>query len=457
MKTLMRFAWQSAILAAITWPFGASAQNASEAEPLPLNDYLELRRYSQISSAARIAESNLRQKEIIQKALTYSPTARELIASQLAAGQDTLSAKGAKAPQVTALVQSAVTEGDLANASKNKGSPGATLQAIYTVYDWGRIDAIVKGRKESENAVVARQNLLARQVTTDALTACLELNKQKALLTANITYVDKIRNLVQRLNKVVESDPGRAGELVQTRSRMLQAESSIETVRSKIIEVNYRIDRLLGPKQTYQCDRLGASLLATPNLESVLANVKTHPQLQLIEADYRINLSAVDQLAATRKPQASVTAAHAPVSLGFTQDYAQTITLSVTAPIYDGNTLKSAERASLERANAALERKEEAERQLISEIKQRHSQAVRNLARAEEYVSLLEINQKVRDDFFVQWVALGRRSLFELLAIEAEQFSLDTGYFTTLYDGMAGIAYLRATAGELTVDLTPSN
>ena len=91
------------------------------------------------------------------------------------------------------------------------------------MYDWGRIDAIVKGRKESENSVVARQNLLARQVTTDALTACLELNKQKALLTANITYVDKIRNLVQRLNKVVESDPGRAGELVQTRSRMLQA------------------------------------------------------------------------------------------------------------------------------------------------------------------------------------------------------------------------------------------
>jgi outer membrane protein, adhesin transport system len=131
--------------------------------------------------------------------------------------------------------------------------------------------------------------------------------------------------------------------------------------------------------------------------------------------------------------------------------------MTVTAPIYDGNTLKSAERASLERANAALERKEEAERQLVSEIKQRHSQAVRNLARAEEYVSLLEINQKVRDDFFVQWVALGRRSLFELLAIEAEQFSLDTGYFTTLYDGMAGIAYLRATAGELTVDLTPSN
>ena len=148
MNKIKRLAWQSAILAAITWPNAASAQNASEAEPLPLNDYLELRRFSQISSAARIAQSNLRQKEIIKNALAYSPTARELVASQLAAGQDTLSAKGAKAPQVTALAQSIVSEGDLANASKNKGNPGATLQAVYTVYDWGRIDAIVNGRKE---------------------------------------------------------------------------------------------------------------------------------------------------------------------------------------------------------------------------------------------------------------------------------------------------------------------
>jgi len=196
-------------------------------------------------------------------------------------------------------------------------------------------------------------------------------------------------------------------------------------------------------------------LLTPPELTAVLESIRIHPQVQIVESDYRQNLSAVDQLAATRKPQASVIAAHAPVSLGFTQDYAQTITMTITAPIFDGNTLKSSERAALERANAALERKEETVRQLTDDIKQRYSQAVRNLARAEEYVSLLEINQKVRDDFFVQWVALGRRSLFELLAIEAEQFSLDTVYFTTLYDGMAGIAFLRATAGELTVDLTP--
>ncbi len=442
---------------ATAWPLVVSAQETLSAASMPMAEYIELKKFKQIGSAGRIAESNLRQREIIEKALANSATARELSASQLAAGQDVLAARGAKAPQVNVFTQSIISEGDLAQANKNRGSPGASVQATYVVYDWGRIDAIVRVRKETETALYARKNLVARQVSTDALAACLELNKQRALLNANINYVDKIRNLVARLNKVVESDPGRAGELVQTRSRMLQAESSIETVRTKVAEVKYRLERLLGPNNSHQCEGLGASLLTPPELTAVLESIRIHPQVQIVESDYRQNLSAVDQLAATRKPQASVIAAHAPVSLGFTQDYAQTITMTITAPIFDGNTLKSSERAALERANAALERKEETVRQLTDDIKQRYSQAVRNLARAEEYVSLLEINQKVRDDFFVQWVALGRRSLFELLAIEAEQFSLDTGYFTTLYDGMAGIAFLRATAGELTVDLTPSN
>ncbi len=461
MKTIKSDAWLFActvvVTAATAWPLVICAQDALSAASMPMTEYLELKKFKQIGSAERVAESNLRQKEIIQKALANSATARELIASQLAAGQDVLAARGAKAPQVNVFTQSIISEGDLAQANKNRGSPGASVQATYTVYDWGRIDAIVRVRKETETALYARQNLVARQLTIDSLGACLELNKQRALLNANINYVDKIRNLVARLNKVVESDPGRAGELVQTRSRMLQAESSIETVRTKVGEVKYRLERLLGPNNSHQCNGLGASLLTPPELNAVLDSIRIHPQVQIVESDYRQNLSAVDQLAATRKPQASVTAAHAPVSLGFSDAYAQTITMTITAPIYDGNTLKSSERASLERANAALERKEETVRQLTDDIKQKHSQAVRNLARAEEYVSLLEINQKVRDDFFVQWVALGRRSLFELLAIEAEQFSLDTGYFTTLYDGMAGIAYLRATAGELTVDLTPSN
>jgi adhesin transport system outer membrane protein len=433
-----------------------AGQELADDAALDRAEYQSLKRYSQLDSADKVAESNLRVQQVVQTALTFSPATREIMAGAQAAGLDVLAAKGAKLPQVTLTGQSIVTEGDLALASKNRGSPGVTVSATYTVYDWGRLDAAVKGRLETQLTLYARQSQVVRIVSLDAIGACLELTKARAILSSNLDYTAKIRDLVARLYKVVESDPGRAGQLVQTRSRMLQADSSIESARTKVQEAKYRIDRVLGPNQYHQCQDLGASLLSVPELSTVTGAIPQHPQIRIVESDYRQQLSAVDQLAATRKPQVAVQASHAPVSIGFTQDYAQTLSLTVTAPLYDGNTLKSTERASLERANAALERKEDVTRQLTDEIKQRHSQATRNLARAKEYVSLLEINQKVRDDFFMEWSALGRRSLFELLSIEQEQFTLNTGYFTALYDGMQGVAYLKVNSGALNLDTITS-
>jgi hypothetical protein len=101
MKTIKRYALLTAIVAISAWPLIVSADDKNDAAPLPTADYLELKKFKQLPSAQRIAQSNLRQKEIIQKALANSATARELIASQLAAGQDVLAARGAKAPTPT--------------------------------------------------------------------------------------------------------------------------------------------------------------------------------------------------------------------------------------------------------------------------------------------------------------------------------------------------------------------
>jgi adhesin transport system outer membrane protein len=118
-------------------------------------------------------------------------------------------------------------------------------------------------------------------------------------------------------------------------------------------------------------------------------------------------------------------------------------------PLYDGNVLESNERAALERAKASAERVEQTIKQIESDNRERYQEASGALRRAEEYVKLLEINDQVRKDFFVQWYALGRRSLFELLAMELEQFNLQQGYFTSLFDGMIGVATILGNAGRL--------
>jgi hypothetical protein len=124
------------------------------------------------------------------------------------------------------------------------------------------------------------------------------------------------------------------------------------------------------------------------------------------------------------------------VSAGITNDYAQSISLQATAVLYDGNTLNASQLAAAQRASSVLEQRERLLKQLQADFKERSKLAATLETRTIEYISLLEINQRVRDDFFIQWAALGRRTLFELLAIEAEQYSLRTGYIQSLYDSM---------------------
>ena len=125
------------------------------------------------------------------------------------------------------------------------------------------------------------------------------------------------------------------------------------------------------------------------------------------------------------------------------------VSLMVTAPLFDGGILKSNERAAAERVNASDERLEEGIRQIDSQYLEKYESASSALKRAQDYVSLLDVNDRVRKDFFLQWSSLGRRSLFELLSIEQEQYSLQTNYITTLFDGMSGYAEIMGNAGMI--------
>ena len=178
--------------------------------------------------------------------------------------------------------------------------------------------------------------------------------------------------------------------------------------------------------------------------------MRENPQVKAFNSDYESALRQLDQINASRKPQVQASASHAPVAAGLTNNYYQSFTISVSVPIYDGKILESNERATLERARAAGERIELTIKQIDTDFRERYELATAALRRADEYVSLLEINDRVRKDFFVQWYALGRRSLFELLAIEQEQYTLQQGYFTSLFDGMIGVATIMGNAGQLT-------
>jgi adhesin transport system outer membrane protein len=442
---------------AITWVAAAgivcsvmTSAAAADKEALPADEIRALRSLQNLGSDESTKRSDLQLRQLVKRALEFSPAIREARYSTDAAQQDINAAKGARSPQVTLTSGATTYTGEIPGVSR-PDRPYFGVSATVPVYDFGRITALVKGREAAYDATNARYALQANQVAVEVVTTCLDYTKQRALLFAADDYLDAVQKLADMLTQVTDADPGRRGELVQARSRVLQATQAKENARSQVREFRIRLERLVGQDQSQVCDGIGASFLQKPDLESVRANLITTPQVRAFQYDYEAALRQLDQINASRKPQVQASAAHAPVANGLSSNYYQSFTISMSVPLYDGKVLESSERAALERARASAERIDVTIQQLDTEYRERFEVATAALRRANEYVSLLEINDRVRKDFFVQWYALGRRSLYELLAIELEQYTLQQGYFSSLFDAMSGVGRILGTSGQLIV------
>jgi adhesin transport system outer membrane protein len=423
---------------------------ATDNEALPADEIRLLRSLQNLGSDESTRRAELQLRQLVKRALEFSPAMREARYTTDAARQDINAAKGARSPQVNLTSGATTYTGEIPNTSR-PDRPYFGVNATVPVYDFGRIAASIKGREAAYDASNARYALQANQVAVDVVTTCLDYTKQRALVFAADDYLEAVQKLADMLTKVTDADPGRRGELVQARSRLLQATQARENARSLAREFRIRLDRLLGADQSALCDGIGAIFLQKPDLESVRAKLVTNPQVMAFQFDYETALRQLDQINASRKPQVQASAVHAPVANGLSNNYYQSFTISMSVPLYDGKILESGERAALERARAAAERIDTTIQQLDTEYRARYELATAALRRTNEYVSLLEINDRVRKDFFVQWYALGRRSLYELLAVELEQYTLQQGYFSSLFDAMSGVGRILGTSGQLVI------
>ncbi len=418
-------------------------------QSLSSEDIQTLRNIAALKSVDKVLQSEAQVRLLVKQAQAFSPLLRELEYAVDAAEQDVNVAKGARMPRLVVSGASRAVSGDLPAANRANGKPYLNLNAELTVYDFGRIDATVKNREARKDAGNARFEQQTNQIAIEIVTVCLEYNKRRALLYAVEDYSQTVQKLVDMLTKVVEADQGRGAELVQARSRLLQSQQSKETERSGVETFRIRLNRLIGADKSSMCDGIGASFLEKPDIEKIRAAVGEHPQVRAFKFDLDAANRQMDEVSASRKPQVQASAAHAPIQPGLNNDYIQSITLTASMPIFDGNILKSSQQAALERARAAAERVDLTVMQLDTDYRERYQATNDNLRRVDEFTSLIEINDRVRKDFFVQWYSLGRRSLFELLAIEQEQYNLQRGYFMSLFDAMINIANIEGNAGLL--------
>jgi outer membrane protein len=319
------------------------------------------------------------------------------------------------------------------------------------VYDFGRITAQIKGREAAYAATNSRVDQQANQIAIEVVSTCLEYNKQRALLFAADDYVKAVQNLVDMLAQVTDADPGRRGELVQAKSRLLQAIQARENARSFGREFRIRLDRLLGSGKQVLCDGLGARFLQKPDLDAVRNKIRDNPQVKALNYDYESALRQLDQINASRKPQVQASAAHAPIAAGLSNTYYQSFTLSVTMPLYDGGESYASIRQSKEvigqRRLELDSTREKVRADVVSAWSQLEAAKARiQSANAQVEAATIALNG-IREE-----AKVGQRTTLDVLLTDQDLLSARVSLVTAQRDRVVSSYTLAQSAGQLNID-----
>jgi len=390
-------------------------------------------------------------------AVVRSATVREAAAGVRAAIQDVREAEAARAPQLSLEVTSRYTQAAANSAAQSlRGTPYYIANATLPLYDFGRLSAQIDSRMATSDAQDQRLRGVYENVSGDTMIALVELARSRALIVATDRYLDRIGQLSRMITELIREDRGRTGELTQVQSRLLQASAARSAIESRLRETEIALSRLLGDNAQAKSLIDAAStptvmnaVLSPPALEPLLAAVDRHPVIRQLVAETEAQAQLAKALGSARFPQVSLVAGRTPINPGVTTQFLDFAGLTMSVPLYRGGGDVAAERSARERELAVRERRDQTERDLIARIRTSHQNTTSQLARADEYAQLLQISDRVRQDFYEQWSQLGRRSLFELLSAEIEHHSLRLAWINSVHDSLVSQMRMRAEAGSL--------
>jgi adhesin transport system outer membrane protein len=404
-----------------------------------------------------MAEAIERLRSLAVAALERSPTVRDIAAGVRASQQDVREVEALGKPQVNLSVSSRFTEPPSNSAATPlRGVPYYVVSATQLLWDFGRLESQVQSRRTVVTSQQERLRLAYEAIAGETLSAAAELSRYRAQLAATDLYHSRMEQLLRMIAELVREDRGRSAELLQVQSRLMQAKTARALIEVKVRENEIILARLVGDDAAARalidavCDPATvAALLVLPSIDGFLVGLPNHPALRQLEAEAAGQTQVAQAAANSRLPVISAVAGRTPTTPGVTTQYLHYAGVDLTVPLYRGGADRAQERSALDRSDAARERREQTERELTSRVRVLHQTALSQLERVDEYLALLKISDRVRQDIYDQWSLLGRRSLYELLGAEAEHHSLRMGRLSAIHDSWAAQLRLRTESAAL--------
>jgi adhesin transport system outer membrane protein len=380
-------------------------------------------------------------------AAARSPALKQARNDWDAAKFDVDQVKGQRYPQIQVGANSPAITGDSASFNQYN-RPTASVAITTLIYDFGKTSKSIDSRTKTAQAAEFYFQTLAQQNAYETSSGLVELAKNRAVYAIGENYVKRMSQLVQMLDEIVKIDPGRLSELTQAKSRLLQAQTSQETVAAQARTQEIAVQKLVGSEPTPMPAGTHWQFMLD-GVDSSVAAVAQNPAIAQADAEADAAKLSAQSVRADSLPKLNwvINKNTAPDVFGNRQPWSTMLQLSWTP--FQGGSQRAAERAALSRASSSLDKRDQLALDSEFKVRDAYHDALALSTRAKLYEQQSTESDLIRKQFFEQWYHLNRRTLLDVLSAESDFYNNQVSATSTQFDAYQAVLKIHLNNGTL--------
>ncbi|KFC04160.1 outer membrane component of a type I secretion system [Trabulsiella guamensis ATCC 49490] len=375
-------------------------------------------------------------RQMVVRALAYSPEMRASAAEVLATEYSVDQARGQRWPQVTLGVTSPFTTVG-GNASTNHNShisdTSGSVSVTTPIIDWGRISSQVNNAEETAKSARYDQDHSREQLAYNTISELMNLSRYQRSRMVAKAYVDRMQELVNMLSQITEADPGRDSELVQAKAKLMSAQANMDNIEHQVSSSRIRLVRLLGVEPVVPEDISWRDTVIPAS--TAIASLDRNPMMMSLQAKVRAAEHEAESIRASSLPQVNWVISKSTAKDVNGNESGWYTGVNVEWNAFSGGSERAAQMSARARANAAQQQYEVSYRDLEYQINNQIQIRDSSFLRADDYDRLSSETDRVRQMFYDQWYHLGKRTLLDVLTAENDHFNNQLSAINNRYDG----------------------
>lgn len=387
--------------------------------------------------------------KMVNQALSYSPEIQVAGADKTAANYDIDQVKGARWPQIQlgSTAPMASFGGGSETTNNRLKDSSFSVNVTTTIFDWGRNRENIGSATQQSHATAHQYEFEKQQIAFNTLSQLIELSRYQQNQKITQGYVKRMRELVNMLGEITQTDAGRYSELVQARAKLLSAETSLERINDQRRQSEIMLQRLTGEHVTLP-EKLDWTMQPI-STSLVMSRVSKHPSLLKAEAEAQSAQHITAATKASSLPQLNwvVSKSTAKESNGKAGQWYTGLNVQWNA--FTGGSEKAAAQASAARASA--KKSQYAQTKMDMEYQVHNLTQSRDAAEVQsrEYQKLSKETDQVSKIYYEQWLRLGKRTLLDVLTAENDRYNNQVATVNAQHDVYSNNVKLVATASMI--------